>query len=142
MARQTPVIIDDDDPQSSRGSREARDPSRDKLECGLASTLIGATFLIVAPMSLLMFLALLRPSFDGHPGRGENSQLELLAVLAAFGAEVLCIAGLLYGVRGVTISRLEKTTATLPVAGILLCLFGILVWLLIALVIFSRSATG
>jgi hypothetical protein len=142
MARDKSVILDDDDPLPPRRLREAREePSRDGFEWGMASTIIGAAFLILGPLFLLLLANLPRSSYDGYSySRSESSRFEVVSIVAIVGAKVLCIAGFFFGLRGLSRARSDRSPPALPLTGILLCIAAIVLWLMIAVLALGRDS--
>lgn len=139
MARSRPVILDDDDPPPRHS--EVREQSRDGFEWGLASSLIGATLLILAPLVVLLVMASSRSSLDDYSSHSDMTKLEILSYLGVIGAIIFCIVGFMFGRHGMSRSRAERTSAALPVSGMLLNLAAVFVWLLSAFVVLGRGAS-
>ena len=138
MARARALILDDDDPPPRHS--EAREAHRDAFEWGLASTLIGTTLMIVAPLVLLLIVASSRGSYDGYSSsHGEVAKIEAFSYLGVIGAVIFSIVGFLFGRHGLTRARAERTAAALPVSGMLLCLAALCIWLLAAVVVLASG---
>ncbi len=105
MARQpTPLILDDDDEDDRRRhrDREAKDRSRDGFEMGLASSIIGAVFLVVGTLAPLLLMTLMRGRYNGSGyGGGAETLLDVVSFFSLAGAELMCLIGLILGRKGV-----------------------------------------
>lgn len=134
MARERPVILDDDEPPS-RKSAEPRDPpaARAGFEWGLASTLMGATLLIAGTGGMVVCLLLW---FAGHGQQHGLSYSDLTygraaGVVMAGGAFLTSAVSFLFGMRALRRARRADQPAALPVAGLLLSLAATLLWLIV-----------
>jgi uncharacterized membrane protein len=133
MARQ-PIILDDDDdlPRPRPKEKEKRE-SREGFESGLASTVIGATFLIIGMLApMLNFL--LKSARDGYGNvRHESGVVDIVLLLSIAIVEIICIMGVVLATRGLKHARIDKNPTGMPVAGLMLCLCAIFLWMLIGL---------
>lgn len=132
MAREKPLILDDDEPSPPKRNVEVRETPRFGFEWGLASTIIGGVLLIAAPGALMFCL------FFWGSGRGEmglsysDTRLANIAgIVVCAGALIMSILGLMFGSRGLGRSRQAHQPAALPVCGLLLCFAAMIVWLII-----------
>ena len=143
MARQpTPLILDDDDEDDRRRhrDREAKDRSRDGFEMGLASSIIGAVFLVVGTLAPLLLMTLTRGRYNGSGyGGGAETLLDVVSFFSLAGAELMCLIGLILGRRGVRRARAGRTTTALPVAGVLLNIAALFLWLFLAIFVVAGS---
>lgn len=132
MAKFDSVILDDDDSPPSRVTRVGRDPERLSFEWGLASALIGGSFLFIGPVCLLFCLILYN---RGHGDYGLSSLDLQLAQVGAYvcilEALVVCIHGLVYGIRGLNQAQRLSLPGALPKAGILLCISALVIWIVV-----------
>src|SRR5947208_119172 len=97
MARPS-IVLDDDhaNPAAALG-----EPPQVGFEWGLASTLMGATFLVMGPVAMLFCLVLWNGGSENHGLRMADLQLaQIAALVCAVGAEVVCVFGLSFGFRG------------------------------------------
>jgi len=138
MAREKPIILDDDDPPPRR-SREPKEASRSGFEMGLASVLLGATLLIVGAKAHEYVIFLTASRAMNHDST-IYSFLSYLGVFTFIGAELICIVGVMMGMRGMARARAEGGSIALPVAGFLLSLFAVFIWIFAAIVLMTRSA--
>lgn len=133
MARSAPVILDDDDPRPRR-SAEPMETNRTGFEWGLASTIIGATFLLAAPIAMLSWFVLLDRS-RSNSSYSSTNWMEVSAVIGVIGAVVLCMIGFIFSLRGIRYARQSKQTIAMPLTGMFLCLTGLITWALVSLVL-------
>jgi hypothetical protein len=135
MARERPVILDDDEPPArARADAPARESARHGFEWGLASVIVGATFLIMAPPALLFCLTLWGRGNPEHGlSLGDLKLAEVGGIVCVLGAELLCLTGLLFGIRGLGRARRERQPAALPFTGILMCAAAMVAWLIVAI---------
>ena len=141
MAADTRVILDDDDPPPRQA--EARESSRFGFEWGLASTLIGATFLIMGPVAFLFCLSFwVNGKNDDHGLSLRDLQLiEIGSIVCVIGAEALCVVSVFFGIRGLAHARRERRPVALPLSGILLSAVAMGVWLIVAIDLLMMVAT-
>ena len=139
MARTRPVILDDDDPPVRHSeSREVRDG----FEWGVASSLLGGTLVILAPLVVLLIVATARPGNDEYSSSHSIvANFELFCYLGVVGAVIFSIVGFFFGRHGLSRARADRTSAALPVCGMLLSLAAAFAWLLGVLVIVVRGSS-
>lgn len=140
MAKQHSIILDDDDAlPTSKRDREPRESSRTGYEWGLASTIIGAVFLVLGPLTTLVLVVLTREAAIDYSHQSDSSKVELIGLLGIVSAEIVAITGFFFGLRGLTQARADRSPAALPITGILLCLAAVILWLLVAFVTMTRG---
>ncbi len=141
MARERAIILDDDEPPAPKRPAEARETPRFGFEWGLASTIMGAIFVVSGPLFLIVLMSLSRPYYDdSYSVRSSVSKYEVVAYGGILAAIALCIAGLLFGIRGLGRARLYRTPAALPITGMLLCFAAICFWVVVMIVVAERNA--
>jgi hypothetical protein len=134
MAKERPLILDDDEPPTPKRPPEAREAHRFGFEWGLASTAFGATLLIASPTALL-FCVYFWGSGRGGVGLSysEARMANIAGIVVCAGAMIMSVLGLYFGSRGLGRARQARQPAALPVCGVLLCLAALIVWLIIAI---------
>jgi hypothetical protein len=127
------VIVDDDDPLPRR-SADAVDSARNSYEWGLASVLIGSTFLIMGPIAL-SFSVVLYNLLRGDHGLSllELRLAQIGAIVCVVGAILICLFGLAYGIRGAARARPTRQPAALARAGILQGIGAVVIWLVVGI---------
>ena len=95
---------------------------------GVASMIVGALFILVAPMALQLALWLEISGYKGFPE--EDKRLAAIAGYASVAVIVLLgIAGLCIGIRGIEAAGKSKQTAILPWCGVALNALSALIWI-------------
>jgi hypothetical protein len=137
MARERSVIIDDDDPPPKRSAEPRHTSSRFGFEWGLASTIIGATLLVLSPLALRL-IGENRWGSDMYSRRGDTIR-DILLYGGVAGAEVMSIIGVFFGITSVRHARSDESPAALGLTGILLCIAAILIWLALAALVLGKQ---
>ena len=141
MARERSVILDDDEPPAPKRAAAPSEHSRFGFEWGLASTIVGATFLMTGPLVMLLLMAV-RPSYDDYySGRTSTSRFEVATFVGIFGVIVLCILGFMFGLRGLGRARQHRAPAALPVTGMLFCFAAVCFWVVLAIAAAERHSS-
>jgi hypothetical protein len=134
MARQRPIILDDDDPPPVRQAPEYQERSRDAFEQGLAATLIGAVMLLLGVLAPLALMVLSRNRFDDqYSDRHDPIILIVVIFVGVIAMLLISTVGAILGLRGQSRARRDGVTAAMPIAGTLLSFTAIGVWLLLVL---------
>jgi hypothetical protein len=132
MAKERPLILDDDEPPAPKRNVEVREAPRFGFEWGLASTIIGATLLIAGPMALLFCLVFWSGGRVEHGlSSSETNLAHVAGVVIGAGAILLSMLGIYFGGRGLGRARQAHHPAALPVCGMLLCFGALIVWIII-----------
>ena len=132
MARPTSVILDDDAPAPYAG--QAGETARHGFEWGLAAALIGAPFLIMGPLAILFSVIFWNSGSLNHGlNHSEVQWSEIASIICAAGAELLCIVGVIFGMRGLGKARQARQPTALPLTGILLCVAAMVMWLIVGI---------
>jgi hypothetical protein len=111
-----------------------RPPRRSGAEHGLASLLLGVTVALLAPLTLLVNILMAVHGPRGlRMGPGEVTLAIVGFVIAIIIVLVLGVVGLLLGAIGLVAARREGQPSALPLAGLLLNLVGLFLFLIASL---------
>jgi hypothetical protein len=139
MARERSVIIDDDDPPPKRSAEPRHTASRFGFEWGLASTIIGATLLILSPLALILISAMTRWSYDGYSSRHDTMR-EILLYGSLVGAGLVSMIGIFFGIRSVSHARSDESPAALGLTGMLFCFAAMMIWVGVAVLVLAKPS--
>ena len=99
---------------------------------GLASVLLGMTFIVGSPATMHVIWAL----FDGHFRDFTKLDILLVAICGFLGGLMIvamAVLGLIYGISAILTAREQNRSAALGVAGVLLNGFCVLLWIFIGI---------
>ena len=98
------------------------------LHHGLASMMLGALFILVAPMALQLAFWLESTGYKGFPE--EDKRLAAIAGYVSVAVIVLLgVTGLCIGVRGIEAAGRSKETSVLPWCGVALNALSAVIWI-------------
>jgi hypothetical protein len=124
-------------------------PGRRWAEWGLASLFLGTVVTLLSPLTIL--ISILLAAYGPHALRMNASLVTLATIAFAVGILLVLLvglAGLLFACFGLGAARRQGQSAALPLAGLLLCILGLVVFLFAAidlvfvLVRFNREVMG
>jgi len=105
-------------------------PGRRAAEWGLASLLMGSVFMLLCPLTLLVWASVI----SVHEKRWDKPSVNTICtalIVTEFGVLVLILVGVVFGLVGWSTARTERAPAALPVAGTMLGLMTLLFWIII-----------
>jgi uncharacterized membrane protein len=109
-------------------------PGRHWAEWGLASLFLGTAVTLLAPLTIL--INILMAAHGPHGLRMEAREVTLATAAFAVGIILVLLvglAGLLFACFGLGAARRQGQSAALPLAGLLLSLLGLVVFLFAAI---------
>ena len=101
--------------------------SRVGYEWGLASLLTGGMLMLMAPVMLIVNL-MIWAAGRNFLARSDLEMAYVGALAGVAGVGLLCLAGVLIGVRGLFGALAHATPVALPLAGILAGLVALVLW--------------
>jgi hypothetical protein len=105
-------------------------PVSDGMAWGLASLALGGVVLLAAPITLVFNVLL----WQSAHSRGLPRQLAFPgAILGLLVMLVLARYGIVFGIRGRNLDRDHGRSAPLAVAGTLVCIAAIILWLIVGI---------
>lgn len=132
MARERPLILDDDEPPAPKRAAEPRESPRFGFEWGLASTIIGATLVVAGPMALVFCLIFWSSgNYDHRLSYGDLKLAQVAGIVTSAGALLLTILGMIFAVRGLGHARRAHQPAALPVTGLFLSFSAFILWIIV-----------
>jgi hypothetical protein len=105
---------------------------RHAAEWGLASSILGGVFVIIAPIVLMLNAWLWSSGWDHLRGR-ERDWIRVGVVVGLCFVAFVCVLAVVFGLIGLSSARLRSQPKALPLAGIILGVFSCLIWTIVGI---------
>ena len=100
---------------------------RHAAEWGLASSILGGVFVVIAPIVLMLSAWLWTSGWDRLPGR-ERDWIRVAVVVGLCLVAIACVLAVVFGLIGLSSARLRNQPRALALTGIILGIFACLFW--------------